>query len=112
MKKFSSREQDILKEEVIRLARAKAIKGILGVTWLTNMKIDAATRQFTIDYGKLNRQTAREQPPIPCVEDIMHFFEDCEYFCILNAFEGYQIRIHEEDEEKIGFNLLASTTTQ
>ena len=77
----------------------------LGTALITNMNIDALTRQVTIDYGKLNRQTARESQPIPCVEDIMHFFDDCEYFCILNAFEGrYQITLSEEDEEKTGFS--------
>ena len=75
-----------MKDEVMRLTKAKVIKAVPRVTWLTNMNIDAITRQFTIDYGKLNRQTTRESQPIPCVEDIMHFFDDCEYFCILNAF--------------------------
>ncbi|GJX51955.1 reverse transcriptase domain-containing protein [Tanacetum coccineum] len=92
--------QEVVKKEIMKLLD----------TVVTNKNDELVlTRTITgwrvcIDYHKLNEATAKDQFPLPFMDQMLERLAGNKYFCFLDGFSGYfQIPIDPNDQEKTTF---------
>ena len=89
---------EMLDRNVIQPSASPWASGIVMVS-----KKDG-TKQFCIDYRKLNDVTVKDSYPIPCIDDALEQLSGAQWFSCLDLNAGYwQVEVDRVDREKTAF---------
>jgi hypothetical protein len=96
-----------VKEEIDKLLRVGFIRPIKRATWLSPIVVVPKKNgklRVCMDYRKLNAATIIDAFPLPFTDGVLDTVAGHEMYSFLDGFSGYnQIRMAEEDQEKIAF---------
>ena len=96
-----------VKEEVDKLHKAKFIKVVLYPQWVANIvPVIKKNGQvwICIDFRDLNRACPKDDFPLPHIDLLIDNTAGYEMLSFMDEFSGYnQIRLAEEDQDKISF---------
>ena len=104
----SSRDHyEAVKEEVIKLKRAGAIKEVFYPKWLANtvvVKKKNSEWRVCVDFIDLNKACPKDPFPLPRINQLVDATVGHPRMSFLNAFQGYhQIPLALDDQEKTSF---------
>ena len=103
----SSKEHvETVKEEVIKLKRAGAIKEVFYLEWLANTVMVKKSRKWSVcvDFTDFNKAFPKCPFPIPQIDQLVDATVGHPRMNFLDAFEGYQqIPLALADQEKTAF---------
>ena len=104
----SSRDHyEAVKEEVIKLKRAGAIKEVFYPEWLANtvvVKKKNRKLRVCVDFIDLNKACPKDPFPLPRIDQLVDATVGHPQMSFLNAFQGYhQIPLALDDQEKTSF---------
>ena len=102
-----SREHaDAIREEVMKLKRAGAIKEVFYLEWLANTVVKKKTGKWRVcvNFTDLNKVCPKDPFPIPQIDQLVDAIAGHPRMSFLDVFQGYhQISLALEDQEKIAF---------
>ena len=106
--RLSSKDHsDAVKDEVMKLKRAGAIKEVFYPEWLANMvvvKKKSGKWRVCVDFTDLNRACLKDPFPIPQINQLMDAIVGHPLMSFLDAFQGYhQIPLALDDQEMTAF---------
>ena len=103
----SKDHSDAVKDEVMKLKRAGAIKEVFYPEWLANMvvvKKKSGKWRVCVDFTDLNRACLKDPFPIPQINQLMDATVGHPLMSFLDAFQGYhQIPLALDDQERTAF---------
>ena len=100
LKQINSQIDEMLKNGIIRKSKSPYNSNIHLVG-----KKDGSKR-FCIDFRSLNKNTTRDNYPMPRVDDMIDECRGCSYFTQLDLASAYWgIAVREEDREKLAFSV-------
>ena len=104
--RLSPHEKDIIREhvkEMLRLGVITPSKSAWAASVVLAPKKDGKLR-FCVDYRRLNNITARDEFPLPRIDDTLDQLAGRRYFSALDLTSGYwQVPLREGDNEKTAF---------
>ncbi|CAL2229160.1 unnamed protein product [Prunus armeniaca] len=104
-----------VKEEIVRLVKAKFIRPARYVEWLSNIvlvKKKTGAIRICVDFRNLNLATPKDEYPMPMVDLIVDGAAKHEILFFMDGHSGYnQIFIAEEDVHKTAFRCPGSIGT-
>ncbi len=106
MRRFSAREQEIVDEQVAAMLAAGAVQPsdspwAAPVVLVTKKGGDI---RFCVDYRALNARTARDEYPLPRVDDLLPKLRRCRVFTTLDLARGYwQVPLHVDSRALTAF---------
>ena len=106
--RLSSKDHsDAVKDEVMKLKRAGAIKEVFYLEWLANMvvvKKKSGKWRVCVNFIDLNRACLKDPFPIPQINQLMDATVGHPLMSFLDAFQGYhQIPLALDDQERTAF---------
>ena len=106
--RLSSKDHsDAVKDEVMKLKRAGAIKEVFYLEWLANMvvvKKKSEKWHVCVDFTDLNSACLKDPFPIPQINQLMDATVGHPLMSFLDAFQGYhQIPLALDDQERTAF---------
>ena len=103
----SKEHADAVREEVVKLKKAGAIKGVFYPEWLANtvvVKKKSEKLRICVDFTDLNKACPKDLFPMPRRDRLVDVTVGHPRMSFLDAFQGYhQISLAAEDQEKIAF---------
>ena len=103
----SKEHADAVKEEVMKLKRAGAIKEVFYPEWLANtvvVKKKSGKWRVCADFTDLNKACPKDPFPMPRIDRLMYSTTRHPQMSFLDSFQGYhQIPLATGDQEKIAF---------
>ena len=103
----SEDHSDAVKDKVMKLKRAGAIKEVFYPEWLANMVVvekKSGKWRVCIDFTDLNRACLKDPFPIPQINQLMDATVGHPLMSFLDAFQGYhQIPLALDDQERTAF---------
>ncbi|BFG21588.1 hypothetical protein CerSpe_078620 [Prunus speciosa] len=104
-----------VKEEIVRLVKAKFIRPARYVEWLSNIvpvKNKTGAIRICVDFRNLNLATPKDEYPMPMVDLLVDGAAKHEILSFMDGHSGYnQIFIAEEDIHKTAFRCPGSIGT-
>ena len=98
---------DAVKDEVIKLKRARAIKEVFYPEWLANIvvvKKKSGKLRVCVDFTDLNKACLKVLYPIPRIDQLVDATASHPWMSFLDGFQGYhQIPLAVDDQEKTAF---------
>ena len=106
--RLSSRDHyETVKDEVIKLKRAGAIKEVFYPEWLANtvvVKKKNGKWRVCVDFTDLNKSCPKDPFPLPQIDQLVDATVGHPWMSFLDAFQGYhQIPLALDDQEKTSF---------
>ena len=99
----SKEHTDAVREEVIKLKKAGAIKEVFYPEWLAKKKKNGIWRVY-VDFTNLNKACPKDPVPMPRIDRLVDSTVGHPRMSFLDAFQGYhQIPLAAEDQEKTAF---------
>ena len=96
-----------VKEEVLKLKQAGAIKEVFYHEWLANIvvvKKKSEKWRVCVDFTNLNKACLKDPFPLPWIDQLVDATVGYPRISFLNAFQGYhQIPLTTDDQENIAF---------
>ena len=93
--RHSSKEHSkIIREEVLKLKQAGAIKEVFYPEWLANivvMKKKSGKWQVCVDFTDLNKAFPKDPFPLPQIDQLMDAIASHPQMSFLDAFQGYHL---------------------
>ena len=87
-----------LNEEINKLLKIGFIRPVKRATWLSPIVVVPRKN------GKLNVVTITDTFPLPFTDNVLDTITGHDMYSFLDGFSGYnQVRMHPEDQEKMGF---------
>jgi len=104
--RVSHKEREILKTQVEDMLKRKVVRpsksAYASPVVLVRKKND--DWRFCVDYRRLNELIKSDSYPLPLIEDILTYLNNCKWFVSLDMNAGYwQIPIKEEDKHMTAF---------
>ncbi|GKB27895.1 reverse transcriptase domain-containing protein [Tanacetum coccineum] len=97
-----------IQEEVAKLVEAEIMMEVHYHDWLSNpviVKKNYGSWRMCVDFTYLNKSCPKDCYPLPEIDWKVESLCGCPFKCFLDAYKGYhQIRVAEEDEEKMAFH--------
>ena len=107
LRRPSREHADAIREEVMKLKRAGAIKEVFYLEWLANtmvVKKKNGKWRVCMDFTDLNKACPKDPFPIPRIDQLVDAIAGHPRMSFLDAFQGYhQIPLALEDQEKTAF---------
>ena len=98
---------DTVRDEVMKLKRARAIKEVFYLEWLANtivVKKKSGKWQVCVDFTDLNKACPKDPFPMPRIDQLVDATAGHPRMSFLDAFQGYhQISLAVDDQEKTTF---------
>ena len=99
-------ETEIIKTEVDRMLK----NGIISQSYspwaspVTLVKKKNGEIRFCVDYRRLNKETKKDNHPLPRIDDMLNKFRGSQWFTSLDLASGYwQVEMDEDSKEKTAF---------
>src|ERR1044072_3122308 len=106
-RKFNAEKSLAIQKETAKLLEAEFIWEVQYPTWLANgvlVKKSNGKWRMCTDYTDLNKHCPNDSYPLPSMDKLVDGASGNEILSLMDAYFGYnQIRMHQEDEEKIAF---------
>ena len=106
-RRSSKEHADAVREEVMKLKKAWAIKEVFYLEWLANtviVKKKSGKWQVCVDFTDLNKACPKDSFPMPRIDRLVDSTVGHPRMSFLDAFQGYhQIPLAAEDQEKTAF---------
>ena len=103
----SKEQANAVREEVMKLKKAGAIKEVFYPEWLANtvvVKKKSGKWQVCVDFTNLNKACPKDPFPMPRIDRLVDATTGHPQMSFLDAFQGYhQIPLTVGDQEKIAF---------
>ena len=103
----SKEHANAVKEEVMKLKKAGAIKEVFYPEWLANtvvVKKKSRKWRVCVDFTDLNKACPKDPFPMPWINRLVDVIAGHPRMSFLNAFQGYhQIPLAVDDQEKAAF---------
>ena len=98
---------DVVKDEVMKLKQARAIKEVFYPEWLANatvVKKKSGKWRVCVDFMDLNKACLKDSIPLPRINQLVDATVGHLRMSFLDAFQGYhQIPLALDDQEKTAF---------
>ena len=98
---------DAIKDEVMKLKRARAIKDVFYPKWLANtvvVKKKTEKWRACVDFTELNKACLKDPFPMPRIDQLVDAIVSHRRMSFLDAFQGYhQIPLALDDQESTTF---------
>ena len=102
--RLSKEHSDAVKDEMMRLKQAGAIKEVFYPKWLDNtviVKKKNKNWRVCVDFTDLNKACLKDPFPMPRIDQLVDTTVGHPWMSFLDAFQGYhQISLASEDQEK------------
>ena len=109
-RRLSKEHADAVKDEVMKLKKAGAIKEVFYLEWLANMVVvrkKTGKWRVCVDFTDLNKACPKDPFPLPWIDRLVDATVGHPRMSFLDAFQGYhQILLALEDQEKTAFMTL------
>ena len=106
-RRFSKEHSDVVKEEVVKLKCARAIKDVFYPEWLTNTVVVKKKNEkwrVCVNFTDLNKACPKDPFPIARIDQSVDATVGHPQMSFLNAFQGYhQIPLTLANQEKTAF---------
>ena len=103
-KKFVSDRIRAIKKEIKKLHRAKFIREVQYLDWLSNVvmvKKASGKWRMCVDFTDLNMTYIKDNLPLLAIDRLADAFTDHRVLSFMDAFSGYnQISMNQSDQEK------------
>jgi hypothetical protein len=108
LQRFDEPKRKAIVAELHRLENAGFIREIKASTWVSNPVIvpkkTMDVQRVCVDYTSLNKHCPKDSFLLPRIDQIIDSIAGCTRLSFLDVYFGYnQIKLKEEDEEKIAF---------
>nr|ABF96894.1 retrotransposon protein, putative, Ty3-gypsy subclass [Oryza sativa Japonica Group] len=107
LRKMSSDRQEAAKAEVNKLLKAGVIQEIDHPDWLANpvlVRKSNAKWRICVDFTDLNKVCAKDDFPLPRIDQLVDSTDGCEFMSFLDAYSGYHhIHMNPTDIPKTAF---------
>lgn len=102
--------EEVMWGEVQKLYEAGIIFPIRHSSWVANlvpMRKKNDTICLCIDYRNLNRESLKDNYPLPQMEQLLQVVSGAKMMSLLDGFSGYnQVLVAEEDQHKTAFTII------
>jgi hypothetical protein len=102
LRRFDEEKRKVIDEEVHKLLKARFIKEVHHLEWLTNpvlVKKKNGKWRMCVDYTSLNKACPKVPFPLPCIDQIIDSTAGCETLLFPDVYSGYhQIKMTESDQ--------------
>ena len=103
---MAPKENDFIKSEIEDMLNQGLIKQSTS-PWsfpVVVVKKKNGKLRFCVNYKPLNDITKKDNYPLPRIDEILDSLHEAQWFTMLDLASGYwQIKVREEDQEKIAF---------
>ena len=114
-RRLSKEHADAIREDVMKLKKAGAVKEVFYPEWLANtvvVKKKSGKWRVCVDFMDLNKACPKDPFSMPRIDQLVDATVGHPWMSFLDAFQGYhQIPLALDDQEKAAFVTPIRTTT-